>query len=552
MRSSIFVAAVLCVAASTTFAQPVVTGVLNNASYMLPGLPNAAIAQGSVFAIFGTGLGPAALAQQPSYPLQKVLGGTAVKVTAGGKDYDAIPIYTVASQVGAIMPSTVPAGAAKLTVTFGGQTSAPFDVTVGERAPGVFTANSKGSGPVAALLNGAGYVTPSTPAKAGDVVTIYATGFGAITSDETATPPLGAVPGANVEVWIGGVKASNIQYAGRAPGLAGFDQVNFVVPGGVTPGCYVSLYVKAGSVVSNGVTIPTASGPGACGDANGITSDDVQRIASKPGANIGSVFLTRIQPSVPLFGGLVTVQVPLDGVAAGFGTYTPSLAASMQSPLRVPSVGSCVTNTFTGNGTNGIPSDPVRAPGADAGTLTVTGAKGTQQVQADPTGYYYNLLSGNTDANPLGTPFFEPGNAAATNGNGGAVVKAFSTSFTVPASPLTWTNKDAVTQVQRGQDVTVTWSGADPKSVVVVAGFSTDREIAGAAFFCAAPAAAGTFTIPGVVTSTLPASALANGAILPPGYVLVGTSTSQRINAQGLDVGLTSFLFLQGQPVTYK
>jgi len=44
-------------------AQPVIDGVLNAASYAVPGLPHSDIAQGSMFVVFGQQLGPAALQQ---------------------------------------------------------------------------------------------------------------------------------------------------------------------------------------------------------------------------------------------------------------------------------------------------------------------------------------------------------------------------------------------------------------------------------------------------------------------------------------------------------
>src|SRR3974390_2418979 len=65
-------------AAQTPTIRSGLDGVVNNASYAPRGLPNSSIAQGSIFAIFGSNLGPAALAQQPSYPLQTTLGGTSV------------------------------------------------------------------------------------------------------------------------------------------------------------------------------------------------------------------------------------------------------------------------------------------------------------------------------------------------------------------------------------------------------------------------------------------------------------------------------------------
>lgn len=39
-------------------AEPAIAAVMNNYSWMLPGLPNYGIAPGSIFTIFGTGMGP--------------------------------------------------------------------------------------------------------------------------------------------------------------------------------------------------------------------------------------------------------------------------------------------------------------------------------------------------------------------------------------------------------------------------------------------------------------------------------------------------------------
>ena len=76
----------ICAAAITAFAQPSVPkgGVLNSASYALQGLPNSGIAQGSIFVVFGTGLGPSTLQKISTFPIQTTLGGTSVQVTSGG------------------------------------------------------------------------------------------------------------------------------------------------------------------------------------------------------------------------------------------------------------------------------------------------------------------------------------------------------------------------------------------------------------------------------------------------------------------------------------
>jgi len=52
-----FAAAILGMA-TAAWAQPVVTGVANVASFALSPLPQSGIAQGSMFTVFGSGLGP--------------------------------------------------------------------------------------------------------------------------------------------------------------------------------------------------------------------------------------------------------------------------------------------------------------------------------------------------------------------------------------------------------------------------------------------------------------------------------------------------------------
>lgn len=63
-----------------------------------------------MFVLFGTGMGPESLAQVSAFPLptSQRLQGTSVQVTAGGTTIDCIMIYTVASQVAAVLPSRTP------------------------------------------------------------------------------------------------------------------------------------------------------------------------------------------------------------------------------------------------------------------------------------------------------------------------------------------------------------------------------------------------------------------------------------------------------------
>src|ERR1700722_3441942 len=78
-----------------------ITGVYNAGSWIPPSLPNSGVAQGAIFTVTGSGLGPAALQQVQSYPLPTTAGlaGTTIQVKVGSVTENCIMVYTVASQV---------------------------------------------------------------------------------------------------------------------------------------------------------------------------------------------------------------------------------------------------------------------------------------------------------------------------------------------------------------------------------------------------------------------------------------------------------------------
>src|SRR5580658_5823673 len=104
--------------AATLAAAPAITAVYNAASWLPPSLPNSGVAQGAIFTVTGTGLGPATLQQVQSYPLPTTFAGTSIQVTVGGVTEHCIMIYTVATQVAALLPSATPVGNGTLTLTF--------------------------------------------------------------------------------------------------------------------------------------------------------------------------------------------------------------------------------------------------------------------------------------------------------------------------------------------------------------------------------------------------------------------------------------------------
>ncbi len=241
-------------------------GVVNSASFMPRRLAAGAIAQGSVFSIFGANLGPTAGAQQPSYPLGTTLSGVSITVSQGSTTVNAVPVYVSSGVINAIMPSNAPLGRDVVRVKVGNSTSNPMTVVVGATAFGVYTANGTGIGP--GILQNFNSATDQPinsargAAKPGLPIVLWGTGLGAVSSD-TATPPIGNLP-TKTEVIVGGVSAS-IQYSGRTPCCAGIDQIVFTLPSNAPQGCWVPVYVRtAGSIVSNVVTMAITPDGSSC------------------------------------------------------------------------------------------------------------------------------------------------------------------------------------------------------------------------------------------------------------------------------------------------
>ena len=199
-----------------------------------------AVSPGEMVTIFGTSLGPTALAY-----LQVDATGKFLTSNIGNTQvtFDGTPaplIYTAAGQLSAIVPYEVAGkGATSIQITHIGVLSAPVSVPVTDAAPVLFTDNQAGSGQAAsqsdALSNSAQY-----PAARGSVIVLYGTGEGQTNPAGqdgllalTAPYPAPVLP---VSVQIDG-KPAAVQYAGTAPlDVAGILQVNAVVPLDATAG----------------------------------------------------------------------------------------------------------------------------------------------------------------------------------------------------------------------------------------------------------------------------------------------------------------------------
>jgi uncharacterized protein (TIGR03437 family) len=200
--------------------------------------PDNGISAGSYFSIFGVNLADAEaqLSELPGGRLPRVLGGTGVMVN--GKC--APVVYVSPTQINAQAPTDIGGSTASIQIRTNatgdqcstGSPSPPVVVPHRAIAPGLFmTAN----GNAAALHeDGRTVITTERPARPGEIVSLFGTGFGA-----TEVPlPEGDLPQginrvrATITGSVGGIDFGSeaILYAGLAPGFPGVYQFNVRLP----------------------------------------------------------------------------------------------------------------------------------------------------------------------------------------------------------------------------------------------------------------------------------------------------------------------------------
>jgi uncharacterized protein (TIGR03437 family) len=179
--------------------------IVNAASYANPVLPNAGIAQGSIFTMFGTGLGPSS-SPSLAFPLSTNLGGVTISVYQGDAPVSAIPIFVSPGQVNAIMPSTAPIGQDTVVLSYQGTAIASATVQVVAASFGIFSVNSSGSGQGIVTTSSDSVIGYNSSAHPGDTLIIWGTGLGAISGSDANSPPVGNVGSSAPPVYVGGVQ----------------------------------------------------------------------------------------------------------------------------------------------------------------------------------------------------------------------------------------------------------------------------------------------------------------------------------------------------------
>lgn len=516
-------------------AQPVVNpnGIVNSASYLAPGLPGSGIAQGSIFTISGTGLGPATGTAAPGvFPLPTTLAGTVVTIMEGGASSKAVILYTSALQVSAILPSTIPVGTAEVAVTFNGATSTPASIQVVTSSFGVFTFNQRGFGQAVASDTAYRANTIVHTFHPGDLAVLWGTGIGPIESSDSGPPPTGDI-GAT-QVYVGNTTAT-VQYHGRSGCCAGVDQIVFEVPAGVE-GCYVPVGVHAGDAMSNIATIAVSSSGETCSDSI-LGADLIAKLAAGQTVNFGYLRLEE---------GL--------GGDVGFGTfsqYTQETAGWAQYGVSSGYCMSCQSGTLAcGYGLSDFSPAQI-----DAGpTLTVQGFGRTVTIPNYGGGNYFGALNASD-----GSRYLWGGLNYSMSGGGGSAVGTFSVAETLHSTAALIASPGSGQSVSLKNDLTVQWSGGNPNQqngffTIGGVSFADAAETQFVEFQCTAPLSASQFTVPAWVLSTLPVSATTqNGTeTIPLGFIWIGEyDTPTTFQAKGLDRGIITDIFYLPRNVLY-
>jgi uncharacterized protein (TIGR03437 family) len=324
---------------------PLITFVENAATNIPGSLPNGPIAQGALFVVKGTKLGPAAVVVAAAFPLTTSIGGTSISVTVGGTTVNAIMYYSLATQIAAILPSKTPVGTGTLTVTYNGQASATAPITVVASNIGMFTLDSSGSGDVVATLQSDNtVVTPANAPSPGDVVVLWATGLGPVSFDESNAAQQADMTAVPLKVYIGG-QAANVLFRGRNACCSGVDTIYVTVPAGLS-GCANSVIMQIGNLVSNAGSMPIGTNGWNC-----VPLVPNQSIGATNGTSggtraFGGLTLARNVSTVTVLSTTTSIKMDLVGGAFEKVTYTGP-TPPQGSQLDINSYGSCTVRVST-------------------------------------------------------------------------------------------------------------------------------------------------------------------------------------------------------------
>ena len=484
----------LALATGVAAGQPSISSVSNAASYLVQGLPNSGIAQGAIFVVYGTDLGPSTPTTAPN-PFQSTnLDQTSISVTVGNTTVNALMYYAFAGQLTALLPSNTPIGSGSMIVNYQGSPSASFAVSVVQNNVGVFTIPQNGQGVAIATypdyslvsaIPGTGSLadtcttasqacpyTYTGAAHTGDVLTLWATGLGAVSGGDSAAS-LGQQITVPLTLWIGGVSVP-VSYQGRSGCCIGEDQIQFTMPSTVPTGCTVPVLLQIGTLVSNSTVLPIASSGRSCTPQNpALTSSVVQALTT----GTAPITLASFELGRQILGVNSSGVFYDDYGGASFGQYSLSYGTQATQPVVLSSIdnppfGTCIAfpvgTNANPNGLSGNPLLVTALAGADPGSITVTGPEGQLPLTdrgGTPTSYSAVLSQ-------FGT-YFSVGTytIAGSGGTGTNPIGRFTTNFTIMSPAPTWGGSDQnrliTAGVTRANGFTINWTpGRRPRTTM--------------------------------------------------------------------------------------
>jgi uncharacterized protein (TIGR03437 family) len=229
---------------------PAVDHAVNAASFTT----GQALAPGALASIFGSQLA-SGLAQAASIPLSVSLADVQ-SVT-----FDGVPaplIFVDSGQINLQVPWEIAGSGATTVVVHRAGGSQPVQVSVNAFSPGIFAVNF-GSGPAIAinqdgsLAAAAGSIPglSTHPARIGDTILILCTGLGPVDQPVKtgAKPSVLTRTLTTPEVLIGGIPAQ-VAFSGLSPDYPGVNQLNVVMPEGLSPGNALPLQIRMGGLTT--------------------------------------------------------------------------------------------------------------------------------------------------------------------------------------------------------------------------------------------------------------------------------------------------------------
>ena len=214
--------------------------------------PQTGVAPGGIVSIFGVNLATDTFVA-PDGMLPQTLGGATVRV--GDR---LLPLFFVSPlQINAQVPDDMPTGGQVLTVSSAGAADVRAAFTVVRNAPGLFPVATSGQAMAMAIHEDGSPVTSDAPAKAGELLTVYGTGFGPAERPRPEGFPIPQTPTYNIVDSVtlqAGTLSITAEGAFAVPGRLGIDVATFRVDSSVTG--TVTLKVTVNGVDSNTVMLP--------------------------------------------------------------------------------------------------------------------------------------------------------------------------------------------------------------------------------------------------------------------------------------------------------